>query len=348
LPSLHRGLWAGAALVCILTAPAYGEAYLEVTATPQEVAVGDNFTLRISVVQISENLTQDFAVPRLELPPLPDVEVVNYQNQNYRVQLGGRQKMNTEAVYVLRPKKTGVIQIPALEQPYQEGNTPTVLRSEAVTIKVLPNAAGLTPFSGQSPSSGQQLPSQQAAPTALPGQTPTPDNAPVDPFLQSEKLSQVGPEPPSVLQRVLQGLFLLGILFAGVGMGWFLRRRAKQDLIENTPQQEVPLMPLQRFFPLSGQQLKDQTPQTVLNTFRSELVQNLMNRGLLATGAEVSALSNQEILKALQKQLVPLSFYEACQDLLKQDEALRYQGAPIDIKALQTLIHEGERIFQKT
>lgn len=308
--------------------------------------MGDNFTLRISVVQTSENLTQDFAVPRLELPPLPDVEVVNYQNQNYRVQLGGRQKMNTEAVYVLRPKKTGVIQIPALEQPYQEGNTRTVLRSEAVTIKVVASANNLTPFSGQSPS-------QQMAPTALPAQTPTPDNTPVDPFLKPEEFSEMGPESVSFMQRTLQVLFLLGILLVGMGLGWFWRRRklgddeAEHRNPERNPE-DVPLMPLQRSFPLSHQQLKDQPPQVILNTFRAELVQNLTQRGFLATAKASHALSNQEILNALQKQLVPLSFYEACQGLLRQDEALRYQGTPLDIKAVQTLIHEGERIFQKT
>lgn len=315
-----------------MTAPAHAEAYMEVTATPQEVVLGDHFTLRISVVQSSENLSQDFAVPRLTLPSLPDVDVVNYQNQNYRVQLGGRQKMNTEVVYTLRPKKAGTIQIPVLEQPYQEGNTPTVLRSEAVRIKVLPGGSSST-------NSNTLTPSPSASP---------PDNTPPKPFLQTEPLSTIESGATSFFQRVLQGLFLLGVLLFGMGIGWLWRRRSQPRVPEAGAVPDVPLVPLQRSFPLSHQQLKDHRPEEVLNTFRLELVQNLVSRGFLKAGSEARALSNQEMLKALQKQLVPMPFYEDCQRLLKQDEALRYQGAAITMKTLQTLIDQGERIFRKT
>lgn len=330
-------LGVGAATVLALS-PALAEAYLEVSATPHEVRVGDTFTLRISVVQSSENLAQAFATPQLTLPELPHIEVVNYQTQSYRVQLGGRQKMNTEAIYILRAQKAGTLTIPALEQPYQEGNQRSILRSDPVTITVTEQTGGLS-----------QSPAQQPAPTPLVTQTPEPTASVIDPFAQSEALREVDPDNQGAPSRIVQGLLLLGVLFAGVGLGFVLRRRGRQDeSVQPVADAEVVILPFERSFPASHEQLRSEPAEVVLATFRRELIDNLRERGALDTTQTAHALSNQEILQQMQKQLVPMTFYGACQKLLKQDEALRYQGNTVDLDAVQHLLNEAEQIFKKS
>ena len=334
----------GVVLCC--AAPVYAEAYLEVTATPQEVVLGDTFTLRISVVQSSENLAQDFAVPQLTLPDLPHLEVVNYQTQTYRVQLGDRQKMNTEAVYILRPQQVGTFKIPALEQPYQEGNRRYTLRSETVVVNVVSAPGQLRPLESPAPSVSPQV---STSPPVSPAETPL---APFSDF------SPPGIDPqgeaqrePSLAQQMLQGALLLLVLAAGVAVGIVWRKKAPAGTPKSAGVAAEPVIVLPAalaHFPESQRQLGSEPMDAVLQTFRRELMDNLHQRGALSEEKARQALSNQEILQEMQRQLVPMAFYERCQALLKKDEALRYQGAEKSREALQQLLQQAESIFQKS
>lgn len=334
----------GVVLCC--AAPVYAEAYLEVTATPQEVVLGDTFTLRISVVQSSDNLAQDFAVPQLTLPDLPHLEVVNYQTQTYRVQLGDRQKMNTEAIYILRPQQAGTFKIPALEQPYQEGNRQYTLRSETVVVNVVSAPGQLRSL--QSPGASVAPPQVSASPLSTPSEEPL---APFSDFSPPGLDSQAEAErQPSLVQRFFQGGLLLLVLVAGVAVGIFWRKKAPSgsQTSEAAPETVIALPAVLRYFPESQRQLEQEPVDVVLQTFRRELMDNLHQRGALSAEKASQALSNQEILQEMQRQLVPMAFYERCQALLKKDEALRYQGTEKSPEALRQLLQQAESIFQKT
>lgn len=333
----------GVVLCC--AAPVYAEAYLEVTATPQEVVLGDTFTLRISVVQSSDNLAQDFAVPQLTLPDLPHLEVVNYQTQTYRVQLGDRQKMNTEAIYILRPQQAGTFKIPALEQPYQEGNRRYTLRSETVVVNVVSAPGQLRSL--QSPGIPLTPPQASASPLITPSEEPL---APFSDFSPPGMDQAEAERQPSLVQRFFQGGLLLLVLVAGVAVGVLWRKRAPSDsqASEAAPETVIVLPAALTHFPESQRQLGAEPIDMVLQTFRQELIENLHQRGALSEEKSRQALSNQEILQEMQRQLVPMAFYERCQSLLKKDEALRYQGAEKSPEALRQLLQQAESIFQKS
>lgn len=345
-------------MVLCCAAPVYADAYLEVTATPQELVLGDTFTLRISVVQSSDNLTQDFAVPQLTLPDLPHLEVVNYQTQTYRVQLGDQQKMNTEAIYILRPQRAGRFTIPALEQPYQDGTRRYTLRSETVEVNVSSALGGQSGQGSRWPSASPS-PDPSLDPGALATPTPLSSIPPAIPsgarayseatgeFTRDEVPS---PSQNSLLQRFFQGALLILVLAAGVAVGIFWRKKApapEKPAASESPS-VIALPTTLRYFPESQRQLKSEPLEVVLQTFRKELMQNLHQRGALSAEKANQALSNQEILQEMQKQLVPMAFYETCQALLKKDEALRYQGTEMSAEALQHLLQQAESIFQKS
>ncbi|MBF2053593.1 MAG: BatD family protein [Candidatus Sericytochromatia bacterium] len=127
-----------------LSAAAQAQPRVYVEATPRELGADQTLRLSLTVVQEVAPAEQHLLMesPNLALPPLDSFELLSQETSSATVGTQNKLRLMVQAVYQLRPRALGQVEIPSLTLQYRQQGQTGELVTEAIPILVQPPTGG--------------------------------------------------------------------------------------------------------------------------------------------------------------------------------------------------------------
>lgn len=124
-----------------LILPAGAKPILKIEATPRSVKLGQSLKVQLTLIQEANSNGAMVDERYLELPELPGFETLALGKSNSTVMNNSSMRQMTQALFQLRPLKTGDLTIPSLSLRYTENGSQQTIKTDAITIHVGSQAA---------------------------------------------------------------------------------------------------------------------------------------------------------------------------------------------------------------
>lgn len=142
---LRRPGWLLVLLLSLwLSAAAQAEPKVYVEAVPRQLGPEQTLRLTLTVVQEVAPAEQHLLMesPNLALPPLDSFELLSQETSSATVGTQNTLRLTVQAVYQLRPRALGQVEIPSLTLQYRQQGQTGELVTEAIPILVQPSPGG--------------------------------------------------------------------------------------------------------------------------------------------------------------------------------------------------------------
>jgi len=124
-------IWLGLSVWSALARPV-----IQVEASPRELKLGEPVRVTLTLVQEANGHAELIDSPNLALPPLDSFELLSQETSSATVGTAQSLKLTVQAVYILRPRAMGQLEIPSLTLQYRQQGQTHELVTEAVPIVV--------------------------------------------------------------------------------------------------------------------------------------------------------------------------------------------------------------------
>lgn len=141
---LRRYDWLLILLLSLWLSAAQAEPRVYVEAVPRELGPDQTLRLTLTVVQEVAPAEQHLLMesPNLALPPLDSFELLSQETSSATVGTQNKLRLTVQAVYQLRPRALGQVEIPSLTLQYRQQGQTGELVTEAIPVLVQPPTGG--------------------------------------------------------------------------------------------------------------------------------------------------------------------------------------------------------------